>query len=359
MPAEDADPLFDAAERGDVDRVRAIIDEDPARLNARKPPYEWTLLHSAAANGRAALVNLLLERGLDPNTREKGDDTYAMHWAAAAGHADIVRRLAEAGGDVTGAGDDHALEIIGWATCWDGCDDDAHRAVVDVLLAHGARHNIYSAMATHDANELRRVVAENPAALTQPRSEHEGFQQPLHFAVSKNLGDMVALLLELGADPLATDGEGFPVMMYATRPDIDRPVLEAIRARGAADLAVLLAMHDWNAAAVVAASDSGTIERAGALHFMAKRGDVAAVNWLLQHGANPDARWNHWNAMVTPLHLATLFDHSDVARALLAAGADPTIRDSLHDSDAIGWAEFFGRIELVALYRSRGNPRES
>ena len=111
------------------------------------------------------MVDLLLQRGLDVNTREKGDNTYAMHWAAAAGHLDVVRRLADAGGDVVGQGDDHELEVIGWATCWDGCDDDAHRAIADFLVSRGARHHIFSAIAMNLADEVRRIVAADPSAL--------------------------------------------------------------------------------------------------------------------------------------------------------------------------------------------------
>ena len=86
---------------------------------------------------------------------------------------------------------------------------------------------------------------------------------------------------------------------------------------------------------------------------MAKRGDVAAVKWLLDHGAGPNARWAHWDAELTPLHLAVMDDHVEVVRLLLAAGADPTIRDTKHDSDAVGWAEFFGRLEIVRMFRRR------
>jgi Ankyrin repeat len=46
---------------------------------------------------------------------------------------------------------------------------------------------------------------------------------------------------------------------------------------------------------------------------------------------------------VTPLHLAAAEGHAEVVRLLLAAGADPTIRDSKHDGDAAGWAEY-GRV---------------
>jgi ankyrin repeat protein len=110
--------LFEAARTGDIETLTHLLDTDPDRLNARAKPYEWSLLHAAAEKGQLAVVDELLRRGLDVNTREKGDNTYAMHWAAAAGHLDVVRRLADAGGDVVGRGDDHQGEVIGWATCW-------------------------------------------------------------------------------------------------------------------------------------------------------------------------------------------------------------------------------------------------
>ena len=156
----------------------------------RRSPVSW------------AIVDLLLKRGLDVNAREKGDNTYAMHWAAAAGHLDVVRRLADAGGDVVGHGDDHELEVIGWASAWDGSDDAAHRAIAEFLVSRGARHHIFSAIAFNLADEVRRIVAADPAALSRTQSHNEDFRLPLHFAVRKNRPEMVALLLELGADPL-------------------------------------------------------------------------------------------------------------------------------------------------------------
>ena len=222
------DPAIEAARTGDVDALREQLDRHPEKLHLRAKPYEWSLLHFAAAEGRLAAVDLLLTRGLDVNTREKGDNTYAMHWAAAAGHLDVVRRLVEAGGDVVGHDDDHELDVIGWATCWDGCDDAAHRAVVEVLLARGAKHHIFSAIAMNLADETRRIVAADPSAINRRMSRNEVHQMPLHFAVRKNRPQMVALLLELGADPLGRDGEGFPVATYATTPEIDRPVMQAV-----------------------------------------------------------------------------------------------------------------------------------
>ncbi len=77
------------------------------------------------------------------------------------------------------------------------------------------------------------------------------------------------------------------------------------------------------------------------------------MEWLLDHGADPNARWSHWDAEVTPLHLAVLGGHAEIVRLLLHAGADPRIRDSKHDSDAIGWAEFFQRPDIVKMLQAR------
>jgi len=112
-----------------------------------------------------------------------------------------------------------------------------------------------------------------------------------------------------------------------------------------------LALADWDIAARLVRDDPSLLG-SGALHILSKRGDAPAVRWLLDHGADPNARWMHWDAEVTPLHLTAFSNDLDTARALLTAGADPRIRDSKHDGDAIGWAEHFGRVELLELLRA-------
>ena len=214
----------------------ALLEQYPDKLHLRTEPYEQSLLHVAASGGHLEAVDLLLRRGLDVNTREKGDNTYPMHWAAAAGHLQVVRRLADAGGDVVGDGDDHALDVIGWASCWGGCDDDAHRAVVDLLVSRGARHHIFSAIAMNLADEVRGIVSRDPAALNSRMSRNENHQLPLHFAVRMNRPEMVALLMDLGADPLAVDGSGFSAAAYAASPLVDRRVMEGVAAMTSAEL---------------------------------------------------------------------------------------------------------------------------
>jgi ankyrin repeat protein len=373
--------LFAAAKQGDAATLSRLLDAHPDKLQARAKPYQFTLLHAGAAH--YDVVDVLLRRGMDPDVREEGDNTTPMHWAAAAGKLDVVRRLADAGGEVIGEGDDHELAIIGWAICWDGGDDDAHRAVAEFLVSRGARHHIFSAIAMRLEDEVRRIVREDPSQLNRRMSRNELHQLPLHFAVRKNRPRMVELLVQLGADPFGVDGVGQPVVEYPDTPGRDAAVMEAIRRRTLGellsasrghrqpwmtmlDLAAALSLEDWELASKMWAVDecdrgfgdrgekSPRLSTSAILHLMAKRGETTAVKWLLERGVDVNARWIGWDTDATPLHVAASRGHEDIVRLLLDAGADPAIKDSKHDADVLDWAEFFGQASIVSLLGKRG-----
>lgn len=60
--------VVEAAMVGEVDHLRALLDADPA-LRGWVSPDGWTALHGAAFFGHGEAVRLLLERGADPNAR--------------------------------------------------------------------------------------------------------------------------------------------------------------------------------------------------------------------------------------------------------------------------------------------------
>jgi hypothetical protein len=81
------------------------------------------------------------------------------------------------------------------------------------------------------------------------------------------------------------------------------------------------------------------------------------VRFLLEHGADPDARDAGDNA--APLHFAAGGGYLDTVRALLDAGADVHGRGDLHETDVIGWATAIGRPDtlrpdVVSLLVERG-----
>lgn len=76
----------------------------------------------------------------------------------------------------------------------------------------------------------------------------------------------------------------------------------------------------------------------------------AIAGLLLELGADPNARWAHWDAEVTPLHLAAAQGHAAMVRVLLGAGGDPAATDGKHHGTAAGWAEH-GRMPPAPNWR--------
>jgi ankyrin repeat protein len=197
--ATTAQQMLEQVRRNDVTAVRALIEASPAASRAEQD--QWTALHEAAKRGHAEIVELLVAHGADVHAREPGDNTTPLHWAAAGGHVEIVRRLLDAGADVDGRGDVHGLDVIGWAACFERRED-----VVALLLERGARHHIFSAIASADVATIRELVEDNPDVLEQRMSRFEQRQSPLHRAIERLAA--LEVLIELGAELDARDASG-------------------------------------------------------------------------------------------------------------------------------------------------------
>lgn len=203
--AETLAALIRACAEGDLAALERLLAEHPTLINARHARrFERSPLHVAAIHGRRPIVELLLRRGASATQRDHGDNAYALHFAAELGHLEIVKLLVEAGADVQGADDGHALDVIGWATCF----QHTRRDVAEYLLAHGARHNVFSASALGDVAALREIVRADPAQLQRRLTAHDAQRTPLHLAVLKGQRAAVEALAELGADLEAKDARG-------------------------------------------------------------------------------------------------------------------------------------------------------
>lgn len=75
------------------------------------------------------------------------------------------------------------------------------------------------------------------------------------------------------------------------------------------------------------------------LHSAARGGHVEAVQLLLEHGANPNAREVGDNTY--PLHWAAAHGQLETVRVLLDAGTDVHGFGDVHEMDVIGWASVF------------------
>jgi ankyrin repeat protein len=178
--ATHATRFFEAIALRDTAAVRQLLRDEPALIHARHPRHDATGLHHAASCGDLDTVRVLLDAGANPN------DTY----------------------------DDARLGVIGWAT-FIPQPGEVPKDVVSLLLDRGARHHIFSAIAAGDPGVIRALIEQQPEALDQRLSSRYHGQTPLHFAITRGRRDILDLLIEMGADLEAPDGNGQTALEYA------------------------------------------------------------------------------------------------------------------------------------------------
>jgi ankyrin repeat protein len=344
--------LCSAARKGDVEIVQALLELHPSLIDERAAiPGSYgkrTALHYGVEH--ASVINLLLERGADPNIRDDGDNATPLHFAAE--HQDIaaIRLLLEHGADPIGEGTMHELDVLGWATAWDYIEAQAE--VVDYLLAHGARYSIFSAVALGAIDAIRDIVAREPDALNRPMDATNQWRRPLHLAIKKQQRGALTVLLELGADTETRDRAGLTPLDQATLAG-DAEAAQLLIDYGARlELPAAVALGRTADVERLLAEDPHCLKPGGKWASLIVRAAEGApgsvIETLLRHGASPNAiddveTPNDRTNGVTALHWAAFRGNVAAARVLLEHGADATRRESKHGSTPLGWAAFAGQ----------------
>ncbi|MYN66658.1 MAG: hypothetical protein F4X11_16775 [Acidobacteria bacterium] len=349
--------LADAAQRREVEAVRALLDEGidvdaPQADGATALAWavHWDdlatagLLLAAGADANAAndlgvtplmlasqnasvpMVELLVRAGADPNAARPAGGT-ALMMAARSGDATVLRRLLAAGADVDAATRSGHTALM-WAVA------ERHPRAVALLAEVGADVQARTAVHTprartivREAKVLSRFEAVNPAVLPRdgdrdpPRPE--GGFTPLLYAVLAGDAPTVRVLLSAGADVDDAGPDGVTALMLA-----------------------LVKRHEELALLLVAAGADPHPADAGftALHLASATGSLAVAEALLARGADPDVRLERPQRLTnsfeigvftspgsgrltqigsTPLIVAAKSADGRMMRLLAAAGADP------------------------------------
>jgi ankyrin repeat protein len=300
-------PLFDcsaaelrfAVRAADVPRVRLILALNPTAVNdlglavrripgtkyVTTPLDEATAVHVAATLSNTEILKLLLARGGRTDTRDGADFT-PLQTAARVRNA----------------------------------------AAADVLLAHGAELDLFSAVALNRVRDVDRCLAYAARiGLARPLVEMcvGGFHgwwstSLLGWAVAGGHAEMASLLLSYGAAVGLPPGESRRRFLYP---------IEAAAGSEQAALVELLLRHG---------ADPDVRDDWGytPLHGAARHGSSAVLRVLLKHKARtdtcqdrvPDLCFSCGPGSVsrdTPLHSAAHFGHAEAVALLLAHGANP------------------------------------
>jgi ankyrin repeat protein len=156
------DELYRAIERGDLPRVRAMLDENPALVHTRHPTINVSPLHVAARGLHLHIVSVLLDRGADPRVR---------------GHHDFT-------------------PLDAAAHSWYRVDPQRFMDVSSLLLQRGAPMTAAAAAALGNADWLR--ARHEAGTLSNPVEDTGGL---LRIAATHNHLHILQLLLNLGFDP--------------------------------------------------------------------------------------------------------------------------------------------------------------
>jgi len=278
--------LHQAALVGSADVVRLLLDRG-GDVTARDV-IDRTPLHVATEEGHTEAALLLIAAGADVGAVDKDGET-PLHLAARAGDKEVVRAMLKQPAAVN-VKDTFGLTPLHWAV------RKEHYGVAELLVATGAKHDIYTATGTGDVAAAEALLAEDPE-LAGAKLGPLG--TPLHWAVRGSHPKLVALLLESGAPPDAKDGAGETALRLATW-------------RGDRESVALLLSHG---------ADADAANRRGitALHIASRLAYADLVELLLTHGAEANGVGRTWD---TPLHEAAGANSLRVARLLLEAGAD-------------------------------------
>jgi ankyrin repeat protein len=105
----DLDMLVEAAQHGDLERVKSLLDQDH-QLARERDESGATALHNAALNGHRQIVELLVERGANVNSRDSQFGATPAGWA--------IEYLRELGGYLAIELDDLAFAIRAGDAKW-------------------------------------------------------------------------------------------------------------------------------------------------------------------------------------------------------------------------------------------------
>ena len=388
-------PIHTAAQKGDLPRVRELLDSEPALLN-QGDHIGGTPLHKAVIGSARNVIEFLLDRGAN---------IHAIHSVSAGA------------GSGWWAQDVQAVDIAIWGTNSYG-PPKVDFKTARLLVERGAVCDLTIAAAMGDIERVRKILNADSASVRQIRAngkrpltaavefEHDDIARlllqrgalpswpelgaerggSLHAAARRGNRDMLELLLAHGADPNGEVDSAGSAIYAAKTPEL-RALLQAHggkqRCLAPYDL-VWLNQDDEVMRLVTEDPKSAELGCGGVFTAVCTRGKRDLLNrllaagirvpqvvtgcqsylleqpdmlkTLLHSGMNPDlANWQRR----TLLHClcGSGAPHAvECATLLLEAGATITARDNEYKSTPLAWAARNNALEMVQFLLSCGAP---
>jgi ankyrin repeat protein len=304
--------MFQAAMRGDLATMRALLDLDPGLVRGA---YEYRgPLYFAVRENQVDAARLLLERGADPLRHSYFDSLLEM--TRDRGYAEMERLLAG-----------NLLEVQG-------------------IRPEG--ETISAAIRARDLAAVRSLLDASPVYLHAADARGN---RPIHMAVMTRQLDAIDELLARGADinqqrfdgarPIQLANGDYHFRGWRDVPEevttSARDVIAHVRARGAycdictaayiGDIGRVRELLDEDPSLANRPSDYVTYYACSGtpLRNAAGGGHIEIVKLLLAHGADPNLPEEHIAPRGHALHMAVCNCHIEIVKLLLAHGAYPNV----------------------------------
>lgn len=363
------DLYWKAVKSGDGILVEKLIKEgvDINLLNDESSAFHDSALADAAGRGHLDIVELLLNKGADPNI---GEPT-PLYWAAHDGYLNIVKLLIKRGAKVKSKEGGDAL--------FAASGSDEKLAIAKILIENGADLDHFGKEGLPLlGSPLMRAVYEGQAEMVKLllnsganiNAAGKDGETCLFSAVSRHNSAMAKWLIQQGAKVNLKNSNGFTPIVFAVV-DEDLALVKLLEDNGATiddiDLQLAVAIMRKNRQtvdALLAKNAKADLKKLGEYNVVspmimaAKRGDVEILQKLLSHGADP-------NVVIdaeTPLTIAAENGYIDAVRFLLKIGADVNVnahqgsacRTSCYYATPLAYATMNDHFEIVNILIDNG-----
>src|SRR5438552_9899082 len=280
-----------AIRSGDLEKFKALVSQDPTLATSRSASSHPTLLQCVALDGKDKANNVEMARVLIEAGAELNEPLVA---AASIDNRAVAEVLLDCGAAIDGVGGWSPLEE---ALYWNSRD------VLALLLERGAA-----------VQNLRIAAGLGRADLIEAYFNADGSLRPEAGKINWPWG---------GLETIA-------------RSNFDQAGKKSLADR----------VNEWSQ------DRQGIINNA--FIYACMHGHIEAARLLLQHGAEINVVPGGFDYAGTGLHYAALNGQRAMVEFLLQQGADREVKDTKVGSDAAGWAEYGGHLELRDLLRNGG-----
>ncbi|XP_078346982.1 uncharacterized protein LOC144632255 isoform X2 [Oculina patagonica] len=288
---------------------------------------DWKLLHSAVQGGNVAIIETVLSRGVDANSRDSYGNTPLMI-AACFGKMEAVNYLLDKGADLSLTGQYGRNSLH-------SASEGGNVAIIETMLSSGLDIN----------------------------SKDSHGNTPIMIAALNGKMEAVNYLLDKGADPSLTGQYGRNILHNASG-GVNVAIIKTMLSRGLdinskdsnGDTPIMIAAREGKMESVNYLLDKGAdLSLTGqygrnSLHSASQGGNVAIIETMLSRGLDVNSKDSDGD---TPIMIAAFCGKMEAVNYLLDKGADLSLtgrygRNLLHS------ASYGGNVAIIETMLSRG-----